>query len=304
MSDRWGRKEHIEGEYEVLEERDYYDHHREYYSPHQDNYLYMDNSPPYVTYVLLGLNILVYFLMNILGFLFRLNQSELLLYFGAKHNLLIAYGQYWRLFTAMFLHIGILHLFFNSYALYIYGPVVERLFGKFKFTVIYVLSGLTGGLFSYMFSLNPSAGASGAIFGLMGSLLYFRQRKLDIFRRIFGTRLLMIIFINLFYGLVQPGIDNWGHIGGLIGGYLVGNAVGLYKESRFNLRKSIAWILITLIFLFGLTYGKEKYTFKVWPPMPVPRNRGTLQIQYPLADMGNQNGDNNFNFIDLFIDNI
>jgi len=242
--------------------------------------------------------------MNIVGFLFRLNQSELLLYFGAKHNLLIAYGQYWRLFTAMFLHIGILHLFFNSYALYIYGPVVERLFGKFKFTVIYVLSGLTGGLFSYMFSLNPSAGASGAIFGLMGSLLYFRQRKLDIFRRIFGTRLLMIIFINLFYGLVQPGIDNWGHIGGLIGGYLVGNAVGLYKESRFNLRKSIAWILITLIFLFGLTYGKEKYTFKVWPPMPVPRNRGTLQIQYPLADMGNQNGDNNFNFIDLFIDNI
>lgn len=290
MSDRWGRNDHIEGEYEVLEERDYYDNHSEHYIPQQDNYLYVDNSPPYVTYILLGLNILVYFLMNIIGFLFRIDQSTLLLYFGAKHNLLIAYGQYWRLFTAMFLHIGILHLFFNSYALYIYGPVVERLFGKSKFAVIYILSGLTGSLFSYIFSLNPSAGASGAIFGLMGSLLYFRKRKQDVFKRIFGTRLLMIIFINLFYGLIQPGIDNWGHIGGLIGGYLVGNAVGLYKENRFGLRKSIAWILITLLFLLGLGYGKEKYTIKVWTPAPIPSSRETLQVQYPLADMGSQDG--------------
>ena len=157
--------------------------------------------------------------MSFTGLIMRWNQSLQLLYFGAKVNELVAQGEYWRLFTAMFLHIGILHLFFNSYALYLYGPIVERLFGKIKFIILYIVSGLIGSLLSYLFSPNPSAGASGAIFGLMGSLLYFRREERGLFQRIFGPGLSDHIYKSV-YGFIQPGIDNWGHIGGLLGGFI------------------------------------------------------------------------------------
>jgi len=158
------------------------------------------------------------------------------------------------------LHIGIMHLFFNSYALFIYGPIVEKLFGKIKFIVLYIVSGLMGSLFSFVLSPNASAGASGAIFGLMGSLLYFRRKERDLFQRIFGPGLLMIIFVNLMYGFIQPGIDNWGHIGGLFGGFLVAYGLGLYRQRNKEYGKRIfIWLLIVLIFALGLTYGKAKY---------------------------------------------
>ena len=292
MSDQEDRKDFIEGEYEVVNERDA----REdpgsegYHSP---GFLYMDSRPPYVTYVFLGLNIAAYLLMRVAGILLHLNQSEQLLVFGAKVNVLIAHGQYWRLLTAMFLHVGLLHLLFNSYALYIYGPVVERLFGKAKFALIYLMSGLMGSLFSYLFSDNSAAGASGAIFGLLGSLLYFRQRNREVFHRVFGTGLMMVIGINLFFGMVQPGIDNWGHIGGLTGGYLLGNAVGLFRESGFQMKRLLTWVLIALIFLFGLWYGGEKYEISGYPRLPgspipeapQPGDKNTLQRE-ALPDEG------------------
>ena len=164
------------------------------------------------------------------------NQSLQLFYFGAKVNELVVQGEYWRLFTAMFLHIGLLHLFFNSYALYLYGPAVEKLFGKVKFLVIYIVSGLMGSLLSYLFSPNPAAGASGAIFGLMGSLLYFRKEKRNLFQRIFGPGLLMIIGINLMYGFIQPGMTI-GVIWWPIEGFLTGNALGLYRVRDKNMAK-------------------------------------------------------------------
>lgn len=277
MSDYWRKKEYIEGEYEVLEERDL---NEEQYRPPPRQVLQVDNRPPYVTYALLGLNLAAFLLMSLFGLFFGLNQSEQLLLFGAKWNILIAYGQYWRLLTAMFLHVGITHLFFNSYALYIYGPIVESLFGKAKFIIVYLISGLMGSLLSYMFSPNPAAGASGAIFGLMGSLLYFRQRKKDIFRRVFGPRLFMIIGINLFFGFANAGIDNWGHIGGLIGGYLVGNALGLNREKMLEPRKLLIWALVLLVFIFGLRYGQGKYTLDTQPILP---NRGDTVQTNPKA---------------------
>jgi len=246
----WRRRpDFIEGEYEIIEER-YVDN---------DTYIYSDPKPPYITYTILGINIAAWLIMNLAGLLFRWDINTQLLYFGAKVNSLIARGQYWRLITAMFLHIDILHLFFNSYALVIYGPVVEKLFGKIKYLLVYLLSGLVGSILSYAFSPNPAAGASGAIFGLMGSLLYFRKRKRRLFQRIFGPGLLLIIGINLFYGFIQPGIDNWGHIGGLIGGYLVANAVGLYKDHSLRIDKFLAWIVLIAVILFGLRYGNYKY---------------------------------------------
>jgi len=257
MNDEWRRDpEIIEGEYEIIEER-YAD---DVYTRPKRPFIQLDDTAPYVTYTILGINIVVWLLMNMAGLIIGWDQNQQLLYFGAKVNELVAQGQYWRLFTAMFLHIGIMHLFFNSYALFIYGPIVEKLFGKIKFIVLYIVSGLMGSLFSFVLSPNASAGASGAIFGLMGSLLYFRRKERDLFQRIFGPGLLMIIFVNLMYGFIQPGIDNWGHIGGLFGGFLVAYGLGLYRQRNKEYGKRIfIWLLIVLIFALGLTYGKAKY---------------------------------------------
>ena len=265
MSDNWNGKEYIEGEFEILEERDLGENRQK---PPPKQVLYVDRRPPYITYTILILNIVIFFIMNLAGILFNWNQNLQLIIFGAKVNELIAYGQYWRMLTAMFLHIGIAHLFFNSYAIYIYGPMVESLFGKVKFIIVYLGSGLIGSLFSYMFSPNPSVGASGAIFGLMGSLLYFRKRNKNIFRQVFGPSLFMIIAVNLFFGFTSTGIDNWGHIGGLIGGYLIGNAIGMHREKVLEARKILAWLLIILLFFFGMKYGKAKYMVNFRPALP------------------------------------
>lgn len=262
MNEEWRRDPNIiEGEYEVIEERDA----EEVYTRRKNKFIYTDTKPPYVTYTILVINIVAWILMSFTGVIMGWNQSTQLLYFGAKINQLIVQGEYWRLFTAMFLHVGLLHLFFNSYALYLYGPAVEKLFGKLKFSLVYVVSGLMGSLLSYLFSPNPAAGASGAIFGLMGSLLYFRKEKRSLFQRIFGPGLLMIIGINLIYGFIQPGIDNWGHIGGLLGGFLTGNALGLYREKDKKYgKKALLWMLIIAIFVLGLAYGRVKYSGRIY----------------------------------------
>lgn len=257
MNHEWRRdQDFIEGEYKIIGERDAEEG---YYRP-RNQFMQTDAKPPYVTYAILIINIAVWLLMSLIGFLMGWGQSVQLLVFGAKVNQLIVQGQYWRLFTAMFLHIGPLHLFFNSYALYLYGPAVEKLFGKVKFAIVYFVSGLMGSLLSYLFSPNPAAGASGAIFGLMGALLYFRREKKSLFQRVFGPGLLMIIGINLMYGFVQPGIDNWGHIGGLLGGFLTGNGLGLYRERNKQVgKKALVWLIIMAIFILGLSYGRIKY---------------------------------------------
>lgn len=255
MKHEWDRDpDIIEGEYEIIDEWDA----SGTYDDWSNGGMRMDPRPPYVTYVILGLNVAVWLIMSFIGTVFDINLNYQLVYFGAKVNELIAAGQYWRLFTAMFLHVGVMHLLFNSYALYIYGPIAEKLYGKIRFAVIYVLSGMMGSLFSYLFSLNPAAGASGAIFGLMGSLLYFRKRNRTLFKRVFGPRLFIIIGINLLFGFIQPGIDNWGHIGGLIGGFLAANAVGLYRERKLS-DKVVVWALIVAIFVVGLWIGQRKY---------------------------------------------
>ena len=244
----------IEGEYEVLDEWEADGTH----DNRRNGGTRLNPGPPYVTYAILGLNVAVWLVMSFIGTVFDISLTSQLVYFGAKVNGLIASGQYWRLFTAMFLHVGVMHLLFNSYALYVYGPIVEKLYGKIRFAVIYILSGLMGSLFSYILSPNPAAGASGAIFGLMGSLLYFRKRNRTLFQRTFGPGLFIVIGINLLLGFIQPGIDNWGHIGGLIGGFLAANAVGLYRERKLS-DKAVVWAFIVMIFVLGLWIGQRKY---------------------------------------------
>lgn len=174
---------------------------------------------PVVTYVLLALTILVFAAQlasqSLLG-------QDLPALFGLKANELILAGQLWRLFTPMLLHASILHLGFNMYALYIFGPGLEASFGHGRFLALYILSGFAGNVLSFIFSAAPSLGSSTAIFGLLGAegVFLFQNRELlgGTARRALSN-IIMVAAINLFIGL-SPGIDNWGHIGGLVGGTL------------------------------------------------------------------------------------
>lgn len=167
-------------------------------------------------------------------------SPEILILFGAKFNPLITDGEYWRLFTSMFIHIGIIHLIFNLYALFILGKSVECFFGKTDFLIIYLISGLWGSLFSYVFNDSISAGASGAVFGLIGALISFFAINKDMFGESGKRTLISTIFIailNLVIGFSTSGIDNFAHIGGLLGGLSLG--VGLTPRYKFNFDKEI-----------------------------------------------------------------
>ena len=179
-------------------------------------------TKPLFSWIILGFNGLVWLLMTLNG---GSTDTSVLINFGAKVTWLVAGGEYWRLFTAIFLHIGIIHLAFNSYALYSLGPQIESLFGRGRFLTIYFLSGLAGSIASYDLSESLSAGASGAIFGLIGALAVFLQSH----RKILGRRgqqglvnIIVVILFNLLLSFSVPGIDVWGHLGGLAGGLIVG----------------------------------------------------------------------------------
>ncbi len=180
---------------------------------------------PIVTWVLLAAIIVVFGLETLAG---GSTEIEVLVRMGAKVTALIVAGQYWRLFTAMFLHIGAFHLLFNAYALFAIGTELERIYGPLRFALIYILSGLMGSLASYAFSWTLSAGASGAIFGLIGALAAFfllHRERLGAWGRARLGNIAFLIAINLFLGFTRPGIDNLGHIGGLIGGLALGWAL-------------------------------------------------------------------------------
>ncbi|MFQ5617136.1 MAG: rhomboid family intramembrane serine protease, partial [Anaerolineales bacterium] len=134
----------------------------------------------------------------------------------------IAAGEFWRLFTPMLLHGGLLHIGFNMYALNIIGPELERHFGHGRFLALYVLGGFAGNVASLAFSAAPSLGASTAIFGLFGAQGVFLYQNRELFgaqARAAINRIIYLAAINLFIGL-SPGIDNWGHVGGLAGGVI------------------------------------------------------------------------------------
>ncbi|MDD3839404.1 MAG: rhomboid family intramembrane serine protease [Clostridia bacterium] len=215
---------------------------------------------PKVTYFFIWTNIIIWILMTLSG---GSTNTEVLIKFGAKVNQLISTGEYWRLITPIFLHVGIMHLVFNCYALYNIGPIVELLFGSGKFVFIYMIAGIGGSLLSFAFTENMSAGASGAIFGLMGALIYFGINKKEVFRRIFGINLYLIIGINLFIGFTTSGIDNFGHIGGLLAGFFAAAAVGLKDEKGINLKK-VVFILVTFIILWGtFMFGLNQNSYHI-----------------------------------------
>lgn len=180
---------------------------------------------------------------------------QVLIDYGAKYNPLMIEGEWWRLFTSMFLHIGMLHLFFNGMALYFLGTAVEQLFGSIRFLVIYFLAGIFGSIVSFAFNDSVSAGASGALFGCFGALLYFGLKQPNLFYRTLGRNIFFLLLFNLVLGFIVPGIDNGAHIGGLIGGFLTAVLVRMPKEKKKT--KGI-WSLLSLI---GLVIASISFLF-------------------------------------------
>ena len=159
----------------------------------------------------------------------------------------------------MFLHGGLVHLLFNCYALYVIGSQVESFLGKFKFLVIYLVAGISGALFSMIFGGNyASIGASGAIFGLMGALVYFGYHYRVYLGNVVRSQIIPLIVLNLALGFFVTGIDNFAHIGGLIGGTLMSIALGVKDKSSWFERIN-GWI-ITAIFLTFAIYMAFIYT--------------------------------------------
>lgn len=174
----------------------------------------------------------VYALMAIIGLVFLIEElaggsqnAPVLINLGANYAPRVSAGEYWRLFTANFLHIGFLHAALNGYALYVLGQETEAIYGSARFLVIFLLAGLSGAIASFTLTYGLSAGASTGIFGLIGTLIAFFVRNRKVLGPLGRTRLNNLLFVaglNVIYGLSIPAIDNWGHAGGLMAGLLLG----------------------------------------------------------------------------------
>ncbi len=239
---------------------------------------------PVASYVILGLTILVYILQVISAQFLGANPLEYMLQgvsngistdilaaYGMKVNQLILQGQYWRFITPVLLHGSILHIGFNMYALYIIGPGLERRFGHTRFLLLYLLSGFAGNVASFIFTASPSLGSSTAIFGLIGAqgIFIYRNRQLFAGRaRAALTQIIFIAALNLAIG-TTPGIDNWGHVGGLTAGLLFTWLAGpimviegyppylTVKDTREN--RDIIQASILVFILFAILAGVQIY---------------------------------------------
>ena len=184
---------------------------------------------------LIVINVLVFFLLSLRG---DTESGYFMLQYGAMYEPLVTEGhEYYRLITSLFLHFGIQHLLNNMVMLGALGYQLENEFGRIKFLLIYFISGIGGNLCSLYWNVSHgeqviSAGASGAIFGLMGALLYIVAVNRGRLGRLSGRGMLIMVALSLYFGLTSSGVDNSAHIGGLICGILI--TVLLYRRKRMD----------------------------------------------------------------------
>jgi rhomboid protease GluP len=215
-----------------------------------------------VTYAILGITIFIYILQllseTFLGY-------DLLTGLGAKSNAAIRAGQLWRLITPILLHGPPWHIGFNMYALYAIGRGLERRMGHWRFLLLYLLAGFAGNVFSFLITSDPSVGASTAIFGLIAAEGVFLYQN----RRLFGketrgalNNVIFVVLLNLFLGFSSGGlIDNWGHIGGLLGGAIftwfagpLWEVVGIYPDLRLSDKREFRDVVVgtgMVVVIFG-----------------------------------------------------
>ena len=207
---------------------------------------------PIVTGILILVNIIVFALMYIIGK--GSENTETLINFGANIPALIRGGDYYRLITSGFLHIGIIHILCNMYSLSVLGPSIEHFYGKAKYILIYFFSMIIASLFVMVFQsdYSVSAGASGAIFGLLGSLLYFGYHYRGYIGNQIIGQIIPVIIINLVIGFMAPGISNAAHIGGLLGGVCVSFMLGINDKS--DNKNRITGTILTVVLTGFMIY--------------------------------------------------
>ncbi len=187
------------------------------------------------TVVLIVINIAVFFILTLFG---DTEDAVFMLQHGAMYEPYIVEGhEYYRMFTCLFLHFGITHLLNNMVMLGALGWNLELEIGKVRFVIIYFAGGMIGNIVSLFYDLTleqaaVSAGASGAIFGLMGALLYVVIANRGRLGRLSGRGMLVMVVLSLYFGLTSTGVDNFAHIGGLVSGFLL--AVLLYRRKHNN----------------------------------------------------------------------
>lgn len=210
---------------------------------------------PYITYTLIGINTIIFILM----FLFNMYDYFIYNYSTYGYSIVVNH-EYYRLITGAFLHANILHFLFNMYALYLIGIQIESFMGKTKYFIIYMFSILSGSLLSIIFNSYASVGASGAIFGLLGALLYFGYHYRVYLGGVIKSQIIPIIVINLVIGFVSGGsIDNYAHIGGLIGGLLITIGLGVkYKSTNFE---KINGLITSILYILLLVFVAFNYVF-------------------------------------------
>ena len=217
----------------------------------KDNSIASDIFRRKIPFITLGI-IFINFVMFLFTYLFGNGSKDVmtLVHFGALYRPLVLSGDYYRLITAAFLHIGVTHLLVNCYSLYIIGSQLESFLGRIKFLFVYLISALSGSLMSIIFNTHVSAGASGAIFGLLGSLLYFGYNYRVFLGNVMRSQIIPLIVLNLGLGFMFDGIDNAAHIGGLVGGVISTMAVGLkHKTSTFEKVNGFIVLVIYILFL-------------------------------------------------------
>ncbi len=272
------------------------------------------DRPYKFTIIFLIANIFVFLLMwqsSGMSFsMLSLFHQPVLVAYGAKLNYLIQAGQWWRFVTPMFIHVNLIHLLVNMYSLWIIGPYVEKLYGSAKFVVFWVLTGIAGVVASYLTVVGPvspfgslgrflfkvhdepSAGASGALFGLVGVLfvfgIKFRHELPEGFKRAFGTGLLPMILLNLFIGYVGRGfIDNAAHLGGLAAGAALALLVD-YRRPGEQGKVELIWrvlqvaAIVIVVVSFGLV-AKHFGEFEVSQPSRIEQNRIEDFVTYSKA---------------------
>jgi len=227
----------------------------------------MPSLNPTVTHVLLGFTVIVYLLqlLSTAVFGYAVGEVDWLMIYGARINQSIRAGELWRFITPVFLHGSPAHIFFNMYALFSIGSFMERQFGHTRFALLYFLGAFSGNVFSFLLTGENgfSVGASTAVFGLVAAEAAFFYQNRGLFGRFARQAIgnaVFIIVINLFIGL-SPGIDNWGHVGGLLGGAIFAwfagprwHVTGIPPEGRLEDRREFYEIVTgagLVIIIFG-----------------------------------------------------
>lgn len=217
------------------------------------------NSKPIVTYIFLGLLVAAFLWLSFQG---GTTNSFNLIKWGGKFNPLIYAGEWWRFISPIFLHSGLMHLASNAVMLYIVGAWAERIYGKWRYVLILLLGGICGNIASFALNMNLSVGASTAVFAVMGALLYLVVLKPNLYAKTIGVSIASLVAINLLIDVFSSQIDIAGHIGGLVGGFLLAGALSLPKQF-FHWRRlayGISLFAVAILFLyFGYQKGEQPY---------------------------------------------